>query len=98
MTAPTLTATEAVLSQAAALTGAEIHQARLALIATGGAVTTEIDTADLIAGDGTAGRLLLGGPRPGPWPSRSSCAIRSSTLLRREADPSEDRPAGSAPW
>lgn len=98
MSAPALSPTEALLSQAAAVSGHEVHLSRLALIECGGAVVTEIDKALLVAGDGTAGQQLLGGPRPSPWPSRSSCAIRSSRLLRRESDPDEERPAGGAPW
>lgn len=59
-----LTATEALLSVAAAETAAERHLARLALIATGGDVVRPLDLGHLTAGDGTAGhRLLGGGPR-----------------------------------
>lgn len=87
MTAPTkrgLSATEALLSQAAALTPAEAHTARLALIAAAGKAMTAVDRSVLVAGDGSAGNELLGGVRPGAWAGVGpSCAIRSSRLLTR---------------
>lgn len=87
-----LSATEALLSQAAAVTPAEVHTARLALIAAVGAAVKPMDRTTLTAGDGTAGRQLLGGPRvTGPWADTPgpSCAIRSSRLLGpvHEVDP-----------
>ncbi|MGN8245264.1 hypothetical protein ACTHAM_002383 [Cellulomonas soli] len=78
-----LTATDALLSMAAAVTPAELHAAHLALIATGHQVLTEPDTADLHVGAGTAGQTLLGGPRPGPWPVHMSCAKRAYRLVSR---------------
>lgn len=71
----TMTATDALLSAAAATTRAEMHTARLALINAGGGVLRAPDTTSLLAGDGTAGRDLLGGP--------GSIAIRSSRLQTR---------------
>jgi hypothetical protein len=95
MSAGTLTPTEALLAQAAAVTPAEVHAARLSLIATAGAMTRELDTTLLVAGDGRAGNTLLGGPRRAAhFQTRSSCAIRSCTLLRRDPDPDEQRPIG----
>ena len=56
-----LTPTEALLSVAAATTEAEMHTAMLALIGTGSAVLTDVDTSGLVSGDGTAGEYLLAG-------------------------------------
>lgn len=54
-----LTPTEAFLSVAAATTEAEMHTAMLALVGTGSAVLTDLDTSGLVSGDGTAGQHLL---------------------------------------
>lgn len=83
MNADPLSATEALLAQAAAETSVEVLTARLHLIATGGAVTKPMDRTLLVAGDGTAGHTLLGGERPGVWTPGpgASCAIRSSRLI-----------------
>lgn len=62
MTAARLSATEAVLSLAAAQSGAEVHASRLALIESGPAMLRPLDTSDLVAGDGSAGHTLLAGP------------------------------------
>ncbi|EYR64657.1 hypothetical protein N866_07025 [Actinotalea ferrariae CF5-4] len=56
-----LTPVEAFLSIAAADTRAEMHAARLALISSGAGMLKGLDTTDLVSGDGTAGRSLLGG-------------------------------------
>lgn len=86
MTAATaqLSATEALLAQAAAATSSEVHVARLALIGTGGHCVRPMDRTLLLAGDGTAGRTLLAGDRPAAWAPGAgpSCAIRSCRLLK----------------
>ena len=78
-----LSATEALLAQAAATSPIEVLTARLSLIATGLAAVRPMDRSLLTAGDGHAGRQLLADDRPtspaGPGPS---CAIRSSRLYR----------------
>lgn len=61
-----LTPAEALLSVAAATTEAEMHAAMLALIGTGSGVLTDLDTSDLVSGDGTAGQQILAATgRPG---------------------------------
>lgn len=75
-----LTPTEAVLAAAAATTPAEMHAARMALIATGDGLMTRLDRSLVVSGDGTAGRRLLGG-------IGGSCAARTTVLearLRRQ--------------
>lgn len=96
--APRLSATEALLSCAAAETAVEMLAARMALIENAGGALAAPDTRLLLAGDGTAGRHLLGEnpPRPAlpgrtppppdsPWTrfARDSCALRSSRLQTR---------------
>ncbi len=54
--------TEAVLSAAIAETRAEHQAAFLALIDGGAKILNPLDRTLLLAGDGTAGRALLGGP------------------------------------
>lgn len=80
-----VSATEALLAQAAAVTPAEAHTARLALIGCGGEVVKPLDRSLLVVGDGAAGqRLLAGDPlaarlgHPGP-----SVARRSYQLVQR---------------
>lgn len=75
-----LTATDALLSAAAATTEAEMHAARLALIATGADVLKGLDYASLVSGTGTAGRRLLGGTGTVP---ADTTARRSSRLQVR---------------
>jgi hypothetical protein len=74
-----LSPTDALLACAAATSRAELHTARLALITSGAGVLTDLDTTGLLAGDGTAGRALLGGS------SRlvDSCAARSHRIQDR---------------
>lgn len=78
-----LSATEALLAQAAAETSVEVLTARLHLIATGSAVIKPMDRTLLVSGDGTAGHGLLGGERHGVWLEGPgpSCAIRSYRLI-----------------
>jgi hypothetical protein len=84
-----LSATEALLAQAAAVTPAEVHAARLALIYTGGDVVKPLDRTLLTSGTGCAGRTLLGGSRPGTWGDvpGPSAAIRSARLLKTPPTP-----------
>ena len=72
-----LTPTEAVLACAAAESTLELHEARMALIESGGAMMADLDTTGLLAGDGTAGRTLLGGTGSS-W--RDTCAARSHRI------------------
>lgn len=87
MDTPKLTATEAVLAAAAATTPEEMHAARLALIATGSAVTRNLDRSHMVAGTGLAGRRLLG--------IGGSCARRTTVLQARLRNDlaTADRPA-----
>ncbi|AEI11850.1 hypothetical protein [Cellulomonas gilvus] len=84
-----VTATEALLSQAAAVTPEETFTARQSLVATGGAMSVPLDRALLVAGDGTAGHGLLAGPPAfvdeGFW----SIARRSRELASRDLDASD---------
>lgn len=78
-------ATDALLACASASTRAELHRARLELIACGHGVVRGLDTSLLVAGDGTAGDALLGGG--------GSTAIRSHrievALHAQLADPTD---------
>ena len=76
-----LTATDAVLACAAATTRAELHAARMALVTSGAStLTVDLDTSGMVAGDGTAGRVLLGGTG---WTRNDSTAARSSRIQTR---------------
>lgn len=79
MSAP-LSATEALLACAAAETTEEFHAARLALIANGVGMLSDVDRSALVSGDGTAGRYLLGGTGFVP---ADGCARRSMRLQVR---------------
>lgn len=81
--AAALSPTEALLSCAAAVDRSEMQAARLALIATAAGAMRDLDRSLVIAGDGTAGRVLLSGVRPSPWSTHVSCAIRSLQLETR---------------
>jgi len=84
-----VSATEALLSQTAAVTPAEVHAARLALIATGAGASRPLDRSGVrpVVGDGGAGTVLLGSRNLGGWlvGPGPSCAARSSALLVRDA-------------
>jgi hypothetical protein len=80
-----LTATEALLAQAAAQTPAEAQAARLALIATGAAMMRPLDTTVLVAGDGSAGRELLASAPRGDLVPQWPIARRSRLLTARAA-------------
>jgi hypothetical protein len=78
-----LTATDAVLSCAAAQTREELHLARLALIDTGRAVLTDLDRGSLVSGTGDAGRYLLGGSgHPSDTTARRSSRLQVRLLAR----------------
>lgn len=93
MTAPRLTATDALLACAAAATRAEMHAARTALIKTGSGVLNDLDTAGLVAGDATAGRHILAAV---PNPTGNSTASRSSRLQVRLLAAIAAQPGGAA--
>ncbi|GAA4627314.1 hypothetical protein [Cellulomonas oligotrophica] len=76
-----VTATEALLAQAAAATPAEALDAQLALIRTGGEMLKPLYVGVLVTGDGTAGRFLLGGWRVDAHAqARQSLASRSGAI------------------
>lgn len=93
--APRLSATEALLSCAAAETAVEMAAARMALIENGSGVMAKPDRGLLVSGTGDAGRHLLGATPPRPpdvslsvWAvyASNSCAMRSSRLQDRLRD------------
>lgn len=80
-----MTATEALLSQAAAVTPEEVHAARLAIVSARECIRP-LDRTNMLEGDGRAGRVLLADDRPSHWSGTApgpSCAIRSRRLLER---------------
>lgn len=77
-----LSATEAVLAAACAVSREEHLAARMALIETGAAILRPIDLGLLVSGDGTAGGVLLGGP-VAPWQHVSSAVHRHNVIRHR---------------
>ncbi|MCR6706583.1 MAG: hypothetical protein NVV66_18470 [Cellulomonas sp.] len=80
-----LTPTDALLALAAATTLEEMHAARLAVIETGAAMLRPLDRRGLVAGDGTAGHLLLGGAAHRAPDTLWSVARRAGMITLRGA-------------
>lgn len=80
-----MSATEGVLAMAAALTHEELLAGRLAVIGSGRQVLDPLDRSLLVAGDGSAGRVLLAGSRADGRDGEPTTGRRSLRLYRREA-------------